>query len=96
MVDDDSATYTDQVPGVERIQLQNASTLADRIFLFKHVLLAKMSDYLQYFDFDAYMADTQVEPFDFGSLDYQPSTTHGSYHPSPSDLPDANAATMDS
>ncbi|RYP28051.1 hypothetical protein DL767_007382 [Monosporascus sp. MG133] len=57
-----------------------------------------MSDYLEYFDFDAYMADTQVEPFDFAFLNGQPSTTHGGYdpNPSPSDLPGANAGTMDS
>ncbi|RYP74511.1 hypothetical protein DL771_002985 [Monosporascus sp. 5C6A] len=57
-----------------------------------------MSDYLQYFDFDAYMADGQVEPFDFGFLSGQPSTTHGGYDPNPSppDLSGANAGTIDS
>ncbi|RYP51280.1 hypothetical protein DL768_003377 [Monosporascus sp. mg162] len=65
---------------------------------FKHVLLAKMSYYLQYFDFDAYMADTQVEPFDFAFLNGQPSITHGGDdpNPSPSDLPGVNAGTTDS
>ncbi|RYP14014.1 hypothetical protein DL765_006617 [Monosporascus sp. GIB2] len=62
---------------------------------FKHDLLAKMSDYLQYFDFEAYMADTQVESFDFAFLNDQPSTTDGGYDPPTSGLPDANAATLD-
>ncbi|RYO81814.1 hypothetical protein DL766_007147 [Monosporascus sp. MC13-8B] len=63
---------------------------------FKHDLLAKMSDYLEHFDIDAYIADTHVEPFDFDFLNDQPPTTHGGYDPSTSDLPDANAATTDS
>ncbi|RYP58797.1 hypothetical protein DL770_010358 [Monosporascus sp. CRB-9-2] len=56
-----------------------------------------MSDYLEYFDFDAYIADTQVEPFDFAFLNGQPSTIHEGYdsNPSPSDLPGANAGTID-
>ncbi|RYP09170.1 hypothetical protein DL764_001441 [Monosporascus ibericus] len=65
---------------------------------FKHVLLAKMSDYLQYFDFDAYMADTPVEAFDFAFLNEEPSAAHGGYDPNPSlsDLPGANVGGIDS